>query len=78
MSKTNLTINNEFSRLISQYQALVFTIIYGITLKSDESGDLTQEVFVKAFNCSDFTGKNFNQKAWLIKVARNEALNRWH
>ena len=36
--------------------------------------DLTQEVFVKAYECSDFWSEGFQQKAWLVTVARNEAL----
>lgn len=37
------------------------------------SWDLT-EVFVKAYECSDFWSEGFQQKAWLVTVARNEAL----
>ena len=57
-----------------RYQGLVYSVIYGISLDAVESWDLTQEVFVKAFACESFWNESFNQKAWLVTVARNEAL----
>jgi len=74
MIKKQQIINQQFSSLIQQFQGLVYSIVYGITLDAVESWDLTQEVFVKAFNNASFTTDGFSQKAWLIRVARNEAL----
>ncbi|MBF0546258.1 MAG: sigma-70 family RNA polymerase sigma factor [Candidatus Riflebacteria bacterium] len=72
----NSKINDELASLIRQYQGLVYSVIYGITLDADESWDITQEVFIKAFECSGFSSNTFNHKAWLVKVARNEALKK--
>ncbi|MBU1108968.1 MAG: sigma-70 family RNA polymerase sigma factor [Candidatus Riflebacteria bacterium] len=74
MNKNQQIINQQFAGLIQQFQGLVYSIVYGITLDSVESWDLTQEVFVKAFSNANFTDAGFSQKAWLIRVARNEAL----
>lgn len=63
-----------FAVMQRQYQGLVYSVIYGISLDAVESWDLTQEVFVKAYECNDFWSAGFYQKAWLVTVARNEAL----
>ena len=57
-----------------RYQGLVYSVIYGVTIDATESWDLTQEVFAKAYECTDFWAAGFYQKAWLVTVARNEAL----
>ena len=72
----NSKVTREMTDLIRKYQGLVYSVVYGITLDGSESHDLTQEVFLKAFQTTDFTSPEFNQKAWLVKVARNEALKR--
>jgi len=63
-----------FAEMQRRYQGLVYSVLYGITLDAVESWDLTQEVFVKAYACENFWNEAFNQKAWLVTVARNEAL----
>ncbi|PKL49052.1 MAG: hypothetical protein CVV42_07760 [Candidatus Riflebacteria bacterium HGW-Riflebacteria-2] len=63
-----------FADMQRRYQGLVYSVIYAITLDAAESWDLTQEVFVKAYECADFWVDGFRQKAWLVTVARNEAL----
>lgn len=63
-----------FAEMQRRYQGLVYSVIYGISLDAAETWDLTQEVFVKAYECADFWNDGFNQKAWLVTVARNEAL----
>lgn len=74
MNKNNQTIDAQFAALIRQFQGLVYSIVYGITLNAEDSWDIVQEVFIKAFNNSEFLSESFRQKAWLVKVARNEAL----
>jgi RNA polymerase sigma-70 factor (ECF subfamily) len=63
-----------FTDMQRRYQGLVYSVIYGISLDAAETWDLTQEVFVKAYECANFWAVDFNQKAWLVTVARNEAL----
>ncbi len=74
MTKTPHNLPQMFAGMQRQYQGLVYSVIYGITLDAAESWDLTQEVFVKAYECVDFWTDGFYQKAWLVTVARNEAL----
>jgi len=74
MNKKQQIINQQFAGLIQKFQGMVYSIVYGITLDAVESWDLTQEVFVKAFLNESFSDDGFSQKAWLIRVARNDAL----
>jgi RNA polymerase sigma-70 factor (ECF subfamily) len=66
--------NQNFEEQLKKFQGLVYSIIYGITLNANESWDITQDVFIKAYNEPDFLDKDFKHKAWLATVARNDAL----
>jgi RNA polymerase sigma factor (sigma-70 family) len=63
-----------FDRLILKYRERVFGVIYNLTSNREDSSDLTQDTFIKAFqainrfqgNCSFFT--------WLYKIAVNTTL----
>ncbi len=73
---TDHTMNNhKLDALIRQYQGLVFTVAYSILLDAQESLDMVQNAFLKALHEPLFLNENFNQKNWLVKVVRNEALN---
>ena len=74
MTKKPYNLPQMFAEMQRRYQGLVYSVIYGISLDAVESWDMTQEVFVKAYECPDFWSEEFQQKAWLITVARNEAL----
>ncbi len=74
MTKKPYNLPQMFAEMQRRYQGLVYSVIYGISLDAVESWDMTQEVFVKAYECPDFWSEGFQQKAWLITVARNEAL----
>lgn len=74
MNKNDPALTRKLTTLIRRYQGLVYSVIYGITLDAAETWDLTQGVFLKACNHAGFTDEAFNQKAWLLKVARNDAL----
>ncbi len=69
-----LNKNNKFEELLNNFQGLVYSIVYGITLNPSDSWDITQEVFIKAFGEKRIYEESFNSKAWLATVARNDAL----
>ncbi len=64
-----------FDRLILKYRERVFGVVYNLTANREDSADLTQDAFIKAFqsinrfqgNCSFFT--------WLYKIAVNTSLS---
>jgi len=61
--------------LIHEYSKLVFHVIYGLTGHWEESEDLTQDTFLRAFRGIEaaraVSGPQFQAKAWLLKIAVN-------
>ncbi|HTL67120.1 MAG TPA: sigma-70 family RNA polymerase sigma factor [Lacunisphaera sp.] len=64
-----------FDQLITKYRERVFGVVYNLTANREDSSDLTQDTFIKAFqsinrfqgNCSFFT--------WLYRIAVNTTLS---
>ena len=64
-----------FDKLIHKYRERLFGVIYNLTSNREDTADLTQDAFIKAFqsinrfqgNCSFFT--------WLYKIAVNATLS---
>jgi len=64
-----------FDQLILKYRERVFGIVYNLTANREDTSDLTQDTFIKAFqsinrfqgHCSFFT--------WLYKIAVNTSLS---
>ncbi len=76
-----------FQLLVQRYQQKVYRLAYGITLDAEESHDIVQEVFLKAFqNIGKFEGQA-RLATWLHRITVNQSLNwqrrwkrrlRWH
>ncbi len=62
-----------FERLVQRYQSPIFNLMFRYSGSRDEAADLTQDVFVRAFDklYSFNTKKNFF--SWLYSVALNRA-----
>lgn len=64
-----------FDQLILKYRERVFGVVYNLTANREDTSDLTQDTFIKAFqsinrfqgHCSFFT--------WLYKIAVNTSLS---
>ena len=62
------------TRMIEEYQNLVFSICVKMTNDYFIAEDLTQETFLSAFqNLKAFDGKN--EKAWLCRIATNKCID---
>lgn len=63
-----------FSRLVEQYQNLVWSLCYSMTKDYFEAQDLAQETFLSIYkNLTHFDGKN--ERAWICKIASNKCLD---
>lgn len=61
--------------LVSQYQAKLRNVAYGITLDLEESLDIIQDVFLKAYTkIEKFKGES-SLYTWLRRITINESLN---
>lgn len=66
---------SSFEMLIERYQQTIFNIIFRMVGDFETARDLTQDVFVKAFE--KMGGFNFKYRffSWLYRIAKNEAIN---
>lgn len=66
--------NDNFIRLIEQYQNLVFSICLKMTSDYFAAQDLSQETFVSAYkHLTEFDGQS--EKAWLCRIASNKCID---
>ncbi len=64
-----------YAELIERYQGKLFAYLYRLTGAREETEDLLQDVFIKAFrNLRSYdTGRKFS--SWIYRIAHNEAVN---
>ena len=66
-----------FERLVAERTSDVYALLYRLTSDAEESRDLTQETFLRAFqNINRFRG-DADLKTWIYRIAINQARNRW-
>ena len=67
---------NSYKILVERYQAMVFRTCLGFLHQKDDADDLTQEIFVQAFqSLSSFKG-NSSFSTWIYRIAINASLNK--
>ena len=80
VSRLKMGDGNAFSELVDLFQEKIFKLAYGITLDPEESRDIVQDVFLKAFqNIESFRGEA-SLSTWLHRITVNICLNwkrRW-
>ena len=64
-----------YQMLMRQYQEKLYYIAYGITLDSEESREIVQEVFIKVFRRIHSFREESKLFTWLRKITVNESLN---
>ena len=64
---------NAFEPIIKRYQAPVFRYLCRLTGNSELSKDLAQDTFLRAYEGILKTRDDINLKAWLYKIATNNA-----
>lgn len=75
--KAKLVAGDEsaFSELYERYSAQVYQYIKKFVHSTDLSEDLTQEIFIKIWQCKSKLGEVQSIKAYLFIMARNHTLN---
>ena len=66
------TQDHAFSRLVSQYERLVYSICYQLTRDAAAAEDLTQETFLSAYLHRDRLPPGY-ERQWLARIAANKA-----
>ncbi|MPM35053.1 ECF RNA polymerase sigma-E factor [bioreactor metagenome] len=60
-----------FEILIKKHQGIIYNYLYKITLSKEDAEDMTQEVFIKAYNKLYTFERKANFSTWLFKIAVN-------
>lgn len=60
-----------FEVLIKKHQGVIYNYLYKITLNKEDAEDMTQEVFIKAYNKLYAFEKKSNFSTWIFKIAIN-------
>lgn len=75
--KNKLLIDTEkaFFELVTEFQKKVFNTCLGIVHNADDADDITQEVFIEAFNSIDRFRGDSKISTWLYRISINKSLN---
>ncbi len=65
-----------FEELVRAHQQVALRVAYVVLGDSDEAQDVTQEAFVKAHRALGRFRRESPFRPWLLRIVRNEALNR--
>ncbi len=66
---------NALKALMERHEKHLYTLIYSITLDCEESLEILQDVFIKAFQTIDQFRGDSSVSTWLRKIALNMSLN---
>lgn len=65
-----------FGKLIDRYQHRVYGFVRRMVLGADEADDVTQEVFIRAFQAFDRFDGRCSVRTWLFRIAYNLCVDR--
>lgn len=64
-----------FAPLVECYSRPIFSLVYGIVGRREESEELTQDIFLKAYTHLGSYGGRSRFSTWLYRIACNSALS---
>jgi len=67
---------NKFAIIVEKYKQLVFRTCMGFVHDKDDADDLTQEVFIQAYQSLSKFKKESAFSTWLYRIAVNASLNK--
>jgi RNA polymerase sigma-70 factor (ECF subfamily) len=63
------------AQFIDNYKQRVFSVVYNIVHNPDDASDITQDVFIKAYNAIHSFKSNASPFTWLYRIAVNMSLS---
>ncbi len=69
------TRRNAFNMLVRKYQQKVYWMVRKMVIDHDDSNDITQEVFIKAWTALENFRGDSQLYTWLYRIATNESIN---
>mgnify|MGYP000952194379 FL=1 len=77
MEKLQQGNDEAFEYIYDSTHRLVYYQIYSILKSHQEAENIMQDVYIKVYRNID-KYKNDNPRAWIVTIARNEAINKYH
>jgi len=66
---------NAYKALLNRYERGIYNMIYQMVKNREETEDLVQETFIKAFNALESYNNQFAFSTWLYKIAFNNCID---
>ena len=67
--------NKAFESIVDKYQKTIFNVALKVTDDHDDAEDITQSVFIKAYEKLDSFDPKYRFFSWLYRIVINESLN---
>ncbi len=64
-----------FDQLVKRYHSRIYTLTYQMTSNREDAEDLTQDIFVKAFEAMPSFKGNSSFYTWLYRIGVNKTIN---
>jgi RNA polymerase sigma-70 factor (ECF subfamily) len=64
-----------YKRLLENYRGAIFNLLYKMVRNREETEDLVQEAFIKAFNALSTFNEEYAFSTWLYKIAVNNCID---
>ena len=77
-SKDKLIIDEVYEEIYNEYYKLVYYIIIQIIKNKDETEELVNDTFLKAFNSITKFHEDTSLKSWIVQIAKNTAINQFN
>lgn len=64
-----------YKKLLENYRGAIFNLLYKMVRNREETEDLVQEAFIKAFNALSTFNEEYAFSTWLYKIAVNNCID---
>jgi RNA polymerase sigma-70 factor (ECF subfamily) len=68
---------NAFNQLVLRYQQTVYGVVFRMLGNPDVAADVTQDAFIAAFRAITTYRGGSSFRAWLLRIASNQACDHW-
>ena len=77
-SKDKLIIDEVYEEIYNEYYKLIYFVILQIIKNKEETEELVNDTFLKAFNNITKFKEDTSLKSWIVQIAKNTAINQYN
>ena len=64
-----------FARILDHYERMIYTVVFRMCRNQEDAEEITQDVFIRAFQNLGQFSKTSRFSSWLYKIAYNTSIN---